>query len=629
MSPARPGANLGQTINVTGQIRNQGGVDAPGFTVQYYLSTDPTITTADTPLGDPVTIPGIAAYATYTDSHTFAVPSVAAGNWYVGAIVDTTNTVPEADETNNATVGVFNEPSINIAPLPPLAPEQRANTTTSDEQSTPSVGFDSAGNYVVAWHSRNQDGSGYGIYAQRFDAAGKAVGSEFLVNTTTDGDQSNPTVAVAPDGRFVIAWQSNGQDGSGWGVYAQRFTADGEKDGGEFLVNTYTNSDQTSPSAAMDKDGNFIIVWRSQSQDTANNGGIFGQRYLADGTPNGTEFWICSNAAPDQYRPKVAVVNSGVKSGQFVVTWDDGNTVYARRFDADGSAVGDEFVVPSDGNFQQYAPAVGIDGNGNFAIAWHNNGQDGSSWGIYAQRFSANGALLGEQFRVNTYTADDQSLARSCDGQGWQFRRRLARLRRGRQRLWRLYAQRYSADGTARGGEFRVNTYTSDDQTTPAVAMLGPDHIIAAWHSANQDGSSWGVYTELMGVSNENGHANLYVSALSAPNATLDTPMDITLTIANNGMLVAPPSTAHLWLSDNSTLGNDVDTGIEVAVPQVFPSGSYSTTVTYTWPGAIPIGTARDYRFLLGGRQRRRDRRNQRERQPGREQRGPSVHGQS
>jgi len=325
---APDGANLGQTINVSAEIRNQGGVDAGPFVCQYYLSTDATITTADTPLGGQFTVSGVAAMATYTDARSFSVPNVTPGNLYVGIIVDTTSAVSEADETNNVYQISFNEPTVNIAPLPLIGPERRANMTTAGDQSQAAVGLDSSGNYVVVWYSQNQDGSGFGVYGQRFDASGSPVGQEFRANTTTSGDQTQPEVAVAPNGRFVIAWQSNGQDGSGWGIYAQRYAADGTAQGSEFRVNTYTNSDQSDPSVAIAESGDFVIVWRSNGQDVGNNGGIYGQRYLADGTPNGPEFWICSNAAPDQYRPAVAMNNSG----QFVVTWDNDSTVYARRF---------------------------------------------------------------------------------------------------------------------------------------------------------------------------------------------------------------------------------------------------------------------------------------------------------
>ena len=89
-----------------------------------------------------------------------------------------------------------------------------------------------------------QEGSGYGVFAQRFNSSGTKVGAEFQVNTTTSTHQlhSNPTALSG--GGFVITWASNSQDGSGKGVYGQLYDASGASVGGEFKVNTHTNDDQ-------------------------------------------------------------------------------------------------------------------------------------------------------------------------------------------------------------------------------------------------------------------------------------------------------------------------------------------------------------------------------------------------
>jgi hypothetical protein len=74
--------------------------------------------------------------------------------------------------------------------------ETRVNTTTASDQFYPSVTALNGG-YIVTWMSLSQDGSGYGIYAQRYDASGNTVGSETRVNTTTASDQEFPTVAAS------------------------------------------------------------------------------------------------------------------------------------------------------------------------------------------------------------------------------------------------------------------------------------------------------------------------------------------------------------------------------------------------------------------------------------------------
>ena len=51
------------------------------------------------------------------------------------------------------------------------------------------------------------------------------AGGEIQVNTYTAGNQLTPRVAGLSDGGSIVTWQSAGQDGSGLGVYAQRFDA--------------------------------------------------------------------------------------------------------------------------------------------------------------------------------------------------------------------------------------------------------------------------------------------------------------------------------------------------------------------------------------------------------------------
>ena len=95
--------------------------------------------------------------------------------------------------------------------------EFQVNTYTSSTQYLPAVTALADGGVVVTWGSRNQDGSGYGIYGQRYDAQGAAVNNEFQVNTYTDSDQDQPAVTALADGGFDPAEGTNGMFGGGSG----------------------------------------------------------------------------------------------------------------------------------------------------------------------------------------------------------------------------------------------------------------------------------------------------------------------------------------------------------------------------------------------------------------------------
>jgi hypothetical protein len=155
-------------------------------------------------------------------------------------------------------------------------PEFQVNTYTANSQAYPSVAGLNDGGFLVAWSSYGQDGSWSGIYAQRHDLLGNRVGGEFRVNVHTTDGQSRPKVGGLADGGYVIAWQSLGQDGSGSGIYAQRYTAAGARIGGNFQVNTMTAGHQAAPSVVGLAGGGFVVIWEGAD---GSGKGIYGQLF--------------------------------------------------------------------------------------------------------------------------------------------------------------------------------------------------------------------------------------------------------------------------------------------------------------------------------------------------------------
>src|SRR5262245_41925831 len=83
------------------------------------------------------------------------------------------------------------------------------------------------------------------------------IAPEFRVNAFTTGNQGAPSVAYHPSG-FVAVWESEGQDGSGTGVFGRVGTS-----GTEFPVNTFTTGNQHEPDVASKGNGDFVVVWTS------------------------------------------------------------------------------------------------------------------------------------------------------------------------------------------------------------------------------------------------------------------------------------------------------------------------------------------------------------------------------
>ena len=325
-------------------------------------------------------------------------------------------------------------------------------------------------------------------------AQGSPVGPEFRVNTFTPGNEFGSAVAADAVGNFVVVWQSSSQDGSLTGIYGQRYSASGSPLGPEFRVNTETNSNQFAPVVASDASGGFVAAWTSQLQD-GSNFGIYGQRFAADGTPAGLEFRVNTATTGSQFIPAIAAA----ASGGFVVAWmgPDGSDygIFAQRYSSTGAPIGPEFRVSTYTTGYQSGPTLGSDSAGNFVVVWGSDGQDGSSYGIFAQRFASSGVPLGPEFRVNTYTSGDQYAAEvRSDGAldfvvAWQSA--------GQDGSgYGVFGQRFAASGAPSGVEFRVNTQTTSDQSRPTVAMDQSGNFVAAWQSAGQDGSGGGVFAQ-------------------------------------------------------------------------------------------------------------------------------------
>jgi hypothetical protein len=178
------------------------------------------------------------------------------------------------------------------------------------------VAMDGSGNFVVTWTRTSYSllGTSEGIFAQRFDATGAAVGGAFQVNTMP-GSQENAAVAMNLSDNFVVTWSSN--DGSGWHIFARRYDSLGVPIGDEFQVSTYAAGDQNYSSVAMSKAGAFVITWSSESED-GDGWGVFAQRYDETGAPVGSEFQVNTTTAGNQMYSKVAMT----ADGDFTISWE-------------------------------------------------------------------------------------------------------------------------------------------------------------------------------------------------------------------------------------------------------------------------------------------------------------------
>jgi hypothetical protein len=206
------------------------------------------------------------------------------------------------------------------------------------------VGVDAKGNAVVVWTGEcgpYGEGSHCDVFAQRLGAMGGKLGRPFRVNTRTRGLQEDVSVAVAPDGGFLVIWYSvpDFPHPSSIDVFAQRYSAAGLPLGGEIKVNSDEKTGTLYPVVSVDPSGQYYVV-------------------------------IWARVEPEQ--------------GHY------GHNLYGRILRSDGTKVGEEFRVNTRNTFNESPqPRVAFGGNGTFVVVW--NASDGDFDGVFGQRFSIDG----------------------------------------------------------------------------------------------------------------------------------------------------------------------------------------------------------------------------------------------
>ena len=367
-----------------------------------------------------------------------------------------------------------------------------ANSTTSADQVTSAetrgsqnaIARDHAGNYVVVWSSNAQDGSGWGVYARRFDANGQPLSGEFRVNAVTTDNQQWASVASDRNGNFVVTWTSTNQDGTAQSIYARRYSAAGVALSGEFLVHTTATGVQKNSAISMNSAGQFVIAW--QGEGPGDSSGVFFRRYAANGTAiDAADRRANASSTGTQINPGVAIDGTG----NIVVLWQESAKLYFQRVLTTESDINSTSGTWSTARVQidsilsnSDSPALAMDASGNFTVAYR---EQTTFPGIWVRGFNANGTQKYSWFQAASGSATSPSMAMSSDGQfilSWQ--------NTGDGDGTGIYARKYLANGSANGAAFLVNQYTTGGQSQSSLTMLDQDNFVVVWSGASATDTS-------------------------------------------------------------------------------------------------------------------------------------------
>jgi hypothetical protein len=168
--------------------------------------------------------------------------------------------------------------SFNSATLAAQNNEARLNTTLPGTPA--SIGFQNLSNNNLLLRFESPEGGTNGTEIRNrvfsVDSSGNlnpvSIGgssNDYLVNTTTAGDQTGVRSSRLADSRILEVWQSTDTgDGSGRTIRARFMASDGTPSGSDFVLNTTTEDNQRSPSILGFNDGRRLVWWHSFENGT-------------------------------------------------------------------------------------------------------------------------------------------------------------------------------------------------------------------------------------------------------------------------------------------------------------------------------------------------------------------------
>jgi len=282
------------------------------------------------------------------------------------------------------------------------------NSFTNNFQINPSIALLSNSNLVVVWASYNQfqTNSFQDIYGQILSPSGNKIGTNFLINQFVNFNQRTPAVAALPGGGFVVTWVSEQQQqlSASLGtnstyvkspstlipsidIYARVFDASGVATASEFRVNT-DKSPAANPAVSVATDGSFLVAWTSRNLTNFNESlDVYGRTFVGAGN-GGSVFRINSFTYGDQFAPRLSAIGL-----DYFVTWtslaQDGarEGVYGQYVHNNGALIGNEFRVNTTTVSQQMQPSVASDGVGQFLVVWTSFTGVPNTFDLYAQRY--------------------------------------------------------------------------------------------------------------------------------------------------------------------------------------------------------------------------------------------------
>jgi hypothetical protein len=230
----------------------------------------------------------------------------------------------------------------------------------------PTVAIASDGRALVAW-AGDGPGDSQGVFARLFGPSGQPAGQAIRINPTTRGPQVHPSLAARLDGGFVAAWSGTG-NGDAEGVFARRIGGNGHPRGAATTINIARSGPQRLPALSLGADGQGIATWDGRGPGAAP--GLYTRVITASASTSGAEVRVASVALADVSSPAISATADGRRAIAFAIKRVSGWDVVVQPLDGSGLPVGLPVVANPSPLIAQVTPSLALNARGDALVEW-------------------------------------------------------------------------------------------------------------------------------------------------------------------------------------------------------------------------------------------------------------------
>jgi len=459
-----------------------------------------------------------------------------------------------------------------VAVAAPYGEPIQINPTATSNLAGLDVAAAGNGDVIVLWQTGPQ-GTGTGVI-QRYDAAGRPL----LAQETSAGAGAF-AVAAGPSGSYAVL--SRLSNGSGFDLFVTVFNRSGG-----VLVPALRVNDPSTPNTlfgpaaiAMNASGQFVVAWGAPLTAGGLAYFLYAKRFNANGSAVAPQVLVHSGSLGSASSERIASADVALDTaGNFVVAFDFGDffaidlyNVFARRFNASAQALGPTIQVNTTTPGDQQSSQIAMNGAGSYVIVWHGPPPGGSGDTVFGQRFSAAGSPLGGEFQLTT------AVSSSIEGLGVAMAPDGSFVASWQDDTFAPFGQivvrEYTSAGTPRAAPAAVSSMTNDFPFGGEIAMDPAGNYTIVWLQTHFD------LTRFNPV-----FARRYSTA------------GVAIQPIGNGQTASPLSgAAGSWQYFKLTVPPGQST------VDIFISGGTGDADLYTRWGALPTLTAWDGRPFLDG----------------------------